>query len=61
MNWKTSSFSTTNGQCVEVATDGAYVYLRHSQDPSGGTLRLAPESWVELLGAAKAGDLDDLT
>ena len=60
MIWRKSSFSSSNGDCVELASDGALVYVRDSKDPDGGTLVLTPEAWGELLGAARSGELDYL-
>lgn len=60
MQWRKSTFSTTNGDCVELATDGAAVYVRDSKAPDAGTLALSAESWRELLGTARSGELDHL-
>ena len=60
MNWRKSSYSSTNGTCVELATDGVTVYVRDTKDPDGGTLALSADTWRSLLDAAKAGELDDL-
>ena len=60
MNWTKSSYSDQTGQCVELAADGEHVYVRDSKDLDGGTLALSAGTWRELLGAAKAGELDGL-
>ena len=60
MIWRKSSYSSTNGSCVELATDGENVRLRDSKAPDGGTLTLSADTWRSLLDAAKAGELDGL-
>lgn len=60
MDWRKSSFSSTNGSCVELATDGATVFVRDTKDRDAGTLALTAESWRELLDAARSGELDHL-
>lgn len=59
MIWQKSSYSTANDTCVELATDGATVYLRDSKNPDAGTLALSADTWRSLLDAAKSGELDD--
>ena len=53
--WRKSSYSTSTGNCVEVApmTDG--VAVRHSRRPAAGTILLAYPEWSRLLGAARTG------
>lgn len=44
--WKKSSYSGGNGQCVEVAAPRTDVIaVRDSKDPYGPTLAFAPEMW----------------
>ncbi|GAA4413646.1 DUF397 domain-containing protein [Actinokineospora soli] len=65
--WRKSSFSGTNGDCVEVAwhrssfsgTNGNCVEVAHtdpiavrdSKNPTGGQLRLQPTAWAGFLAA----------
>ncbi|MFF3856252.1 DUF397 domain-containing protein [Micromonospora sp. NPDC002575] len=49
--WRTSSRSSGNGNCVEVATTGGRVAVRDSKDRRGPTLDFAPAAW----GAFVAG------
>ena len=43
--WVKSSFSFSNGNCVEVAGLGRVVGLRDSKDPEGPVLRFTPSEW----------------
>jgi hypothetical protein len=53
--WKKSSYSSAQGNCVEVATlrDGAAV--RDSKDPSGPVLRFSADVWRQFIAEAKVG------
>jgi hypothetical protein len=45
-DWRTSSFSGQNGNCVEVATNlPVVVAVRDSKDPEGTTLIFTNEEW----------------
>ncbi|MFE0690720.1 DUF397 domain-containing protein [Streptomyces xiamenensis] len=45
-----SSYSTTNGNCVEVATNiRTTVAVRDSKQPTGPVLSLAPAAWTRFL------------
>jgi hypothetical protein len=59
--WRKSSFSTTNGSCVEVNDLGDTVALRNSNHPGRGTLVLTPTAIASLVAACAAGELDDTT
>ena len=61
MEWKKSSYSSSNGTCWELATDGEQVYVRNSNRLDDGVLQLHIDTWQDLLQAAKAGQLDDMT
>lgn len=45
LNWRTSSFSGTQGNCVEVAFDDDSVYVRDSKDREGPVLRFTHAEW----------------
>jgi len=44
--WRKSSYSGTDGNCVEVATNlPGMVAIRDSRDPDGAKLVVSPEEW----------------
>jgi hypothetical protein len=47
--WVKSSYSFSNGNCVEVAGLGRVVGLRDSKDPQGPVLRFSPGEWAAFL------------
>jgi Domain of unknown function (DUF397) len=55
--WRKSSFSGSQGACVEVAqlADGTTA-VRDSKDPGGAILLFTPAEWAAFLGGAKAGE-----
>ncbi len=57
IQWKTSSYSGSSGDCVQVAQmpDGAAV--RDSKDSGGPVLRFSAEAWQAFLSAVKDGRL----
>ncbi|MFD9944350.1 DUF397 domain-containing protein [Nonomuraea sp. NPDC059023] len=57
--WFKSSYSATNGACVEVAAlPGQRVGVRDTKNRSGGTLVLSSDQWIALVSAIKSGDLE---
>ncbi|MBX6767475.1 MAG: DUF397 domain-containing protein [Actinomadura rubrobrunea] len=56
--WRKSSYSGTQGDCVELARLGAEVGIRDSKNPENGHLAVAPEVMKGLIGRIKAGELD---
>jgi hypothetical protein len=55
-NWKKSSYSAANGDCVEMATAGARaIAVRDSKDPEGPVLRFPAASWSEFLMGTRSG------
>ena len=43
--WRKSSYSSGQGNCVEVAISRAAIGIRDSKDPSGPVLSVRPEEW----------------
>jgi hypothetical protein len=46
MDWRKSSFSGSNGSCVEVASTAA-VLVRDTTDRDGGTLSFTAPAWAD--------------
>lgn len=55
--WKTSSYSTGNGACVEVAKTAGGAFFRDTKDRPRGAASVAPAAWTTFLTAVKAGAL----
>ena len=54
--WAKSSFSFSNGNCVEVAElPGGSVGVRDSQDPAGPVLKFTRDGWDTFLAGARRG------
>jgi uncharacterized protein DUF397 len=60
LTWVKSSFSFSNGNCVEVADlpEGG-VGVRNSRDPEGAVLRFTPDEWHAFIGGARIGEFDN--
>jgi hypothetical protein len=54
LRWIKSSGSDANN-CVEVAFDGAFVYVRDSKDPCGAVLVLTRNGWRAFLADIVGG------
>ena len=46
MNWRKSTYSLSNGNCVEVGAEPALVAIRDSQDPDGPVINVSPGEWA---------------
>lgn len=57
--WSKSSYSTFEGNCVEVADlGGGARAVRNSKDPSGPALMVTATEWVAFTGGVRAGEFD---
>jgi hypothetical protein len=57
--WRKSSFSTNNGNCVEVARNlVGIVAVRDSKDPDGPRLVFTPAEWQAFTAGVRDGEFD---
>jgi len=58
VHWKTSSYSGSSGDCVQVAQvpDGAA--MRDSKDRSGPVLRFSADAWRAFIVGVRDGGFD---
>lgn len=56
--WAKSTFSISNGECVEIARSSSAIHVRDSKDPSGPTLTFTPGEWSAFLKGAANGEFD---
>ncbi len=57
LRWRKSSYSSNQGECVEVAPLPKGTAVRDSKDKSGPALRLSAAAWRTFLRDVKAGRL----
>lgn len=55
--WRKSSYSSGNGQCVEIAFTGGIVAMRDSKDPSGPALIFIPGQFSAFIQGVIDGEL----
>lgn len=53
-----STYSGTDGSCVEVAASPEQILVRDSKDKEGAVLTFNPEEWTAFILGAKAGEFD---
>ncbi|MEW2544874.1 DUF397 domain-containing protein [Streptomyces sp. NPDC047002] len=58
--WRKSSYSSANGQCVEVAQAGEAVAVRDSKDPAGSALVFAAGEFTAFVRGVTCGGFDQL-
>ncbi|WP_203992058.1 helix-turn-helix domain-containing protein [Sphaerisporangium rufum] len=56
--WRKSTYSTDNGNCVEVTSKLSRPTIRDSKRPSGPTLTCGPGEWSAFVAGLKTGALD---
>lgn len=56
VTWIKSSYSSGDGQCVEVAALATEVAVRDSKDKAGPVLTFTRRSWATFLARTTAGD-----
>lgn len=59
-NWRKSSYSSNNNNCVELADAGDTVLLRDSKHPEAGHFTFTRSELAALIAGAKAGEYDDM-
>jgi hypothetical protein len=56
--WRASSYSSGNGQCIEVAGDfPGIVPVRDSKNPEGQALTVPADGWAAFVNAVKRREL----
>jgi hypothetical protein len=57
-NWYKSSYTSGQGNCVEVAdlADSTHA-VRDSKDPAGPVLKFPEDAWRAFVGAVKSGQI----
>jgi hypothetical protein len=58
LTWRKSSYSSSNGQCVEVASAGPVIAVRDSKDPGGPVLLCSPAEMAAFITGVKDGEFD---
>lgn len=57
--WRKSSYSTAQGNCVEVCVqDESPVAVRDSKDVTGPELEFTGQAWTAFIQAIKRGEFD---
>jgi uncharacterized protein DUF397 len=58
MKWRKSSYSSDDGNCVEVADFDAHRAVRDSKDPTGTALTFTATEWAAFTAGVRAGEFD---
>lgn len=54
MNWRKSSYSKANGNCLEAGQDGAVIVIRDTK-AAGTVLELTQAAWAEFTARIREG------
>ena len=60
LKWRKSSFSSSQGDCVEIAAIDDGVDVRNSKRPDDGTVAFTRGELAAWIAGCKAGEFDDL-
>ncbi|MFF8464869.1 DUF397 domain-containing protein [Streptomyces albidoflavus] len=55
--WRTSTYSAANNECVEVALGATWVGVRDTKTPDGPALLLSGRTWTTALHAVSTGTI----
>ena len=58
LQWRKSTRSSGNGNCVEFADQGDLVTVRDTKDRNGPWLRFNPEGWRVFIEGVQHGQFD---
>ncbi|MGH3718828.1 MAG: DUF397 domain-containing protein [Pseudonocardiaceae bacterium] len=57
--WRKSTFTNSQGYCVEVADlDGGHRAVRDSKDPTGPALMFTGAGWAAFTAGVRSGEFD---
>jgi hypothetical protein len=59
-NWKKSSLSMGNGNCIEIAQVSGRYLIRDSKNRLGPTLQFTRDEWQAFLGGVHNGEFDTM-
>lgn len=60
VQWHKSSYSSGNGQCVEVATVRDAAAIRDSKNPGGPALVFTTDAWAAFVSGVAAGEFGEM-
>lgn len=59
VQWRKSSYSSGNGQCVEVALAQGVMAIRDSKNPAGPALVFDHDTWSAFVRGVTAGEFGE--
>ncbi|MEU3084541.1 DUF397 domain-containing protein [Streptomyces albidoflavus] len=51
--WRASTYSAANNECVEVACSPTWVGVRDTKTPGGPALAVGPSAWAAVVAAVR--------